>query len=57
MKTKRMRKYTNRFVVYLTDEELLLVQVAAEKTGLPQTVFARKLIMDQVNPLFKDAKK
>lgn len=57
MTQKRIKKYTRRFVIYLTSEELLLIQNAAEHASLPPTVYARNLILAKVNPLLNHEEK
>ena len=57
MGQKKIKKYTKRFVIYLTGEELLLIQKAAEQASIPPTVYARNLILARVNPLLNHEEK
>lgn len=51
-----MGKYTERLDIKMTPEDMLLLAEASLKAGMPLTVYARYLIVLQLNPLMKGAK-
>lgn len=50
-----MAKYTERLDIKMTSQDMLLLAEASLKAGKPLTVYARELILNQINPLFMDA--
>ena len=46
-----MRKYTERLDIKMTAEDMAILAEASLKAGLPLTVYARELIISQINPL------
>lgn len=55
-----MAKYTERLDIKMTSQDMLLLAEASLKAGKPLTVYARDLILDQINPMMrtnKDEKK
>lgn len=51
-----MRKYTERLDIKMTPQDMLLLAEASLKANLPITVYARNLIIDQLNPMLHGAK-
>lgn len=47
-----MAKYTERLVIKMTPEDMAQLAEASLRAGLPLTVYARELIINQINPLF-----
>lgn len=50
-----MRKYTERLDIKMTSQDMVLLAEASLKAGLPITVFARELIIKQLNPMLKES--
>ncbi len=46
-----MRKYTERLDIKMTPEDMQLLAVKSLKAGMPLTVYARELIIKQLNPM------
>lgn len=47
------RKFTERLDIKMTKEDMYLLAQAAYNADKPLTVYARDLIVKQINPLFK----
>lgn len=47
-----MAKFTERLDIKMTPEDMTLLAAASLKAKLPLTVYARELILRQLNPLF-----
>lgn len=46
-----MAKYTERLDIKMTKEDMCLLATASLKAGKPLTVYARELILNQINPM------
>lgn len=52
-----MAKYTERLDIKMTPQDMLLLAEESLKAGMPLTVYARELIISQINPLIGLSKK
>ena len=48
---ERIKKMTERFTIKMAPEDILQIQEAAERAHLAPTVYARKILLDNCNPL------
>lgn len=48
-----MAKFTERLDIKMTPEDMALLAAASLKAKLPLTVYARELILRQLNPIFR----
>lgn len=48
-----MRKYTERLDIKMTSQDMLLLAAASLKANQPLTVYARNLILNQINPMMQ----
>lgn len=46
-----MARYTERLDIKMTREDMALLAAAALRHGMPLTVYARELLINQINPL------
>lgn len=49
------RRYTERLDIKMTKEDMFILAQKAYKEGKPLTVYARELIINQINPLLKQS--
>ena len=49
-----MAKYTERLDIKMTPEDMAILAEESYIKGLPITVYARQLILNQINPLLSD---
>lgn len=48
-----MAKYTERLDIKMTPEDMAILAAQSLKEGMPLTVYARELILSQINPMLK----
>lgn len=48
-----MAKFTERLDIKMTSQDMLLLSEASLKARLPLTVYARELIISQLNPMLQ----
>lgn len=47
------RLYTERLDIKMTSQDMVLLAEASLKAGMPLTVYARELIVSQLNPMLR----
>lgn len=51
-----MAKYTERLDIKMTSEDMYILAEKALKADKPLTVYARELILQQINPLLREGR-
>lgn len=49
-----MGKYTERLDIKMTSQDMCILAAASLKAGKPLTVYARDLILNQINPMMRE---
>lgn len=49
-----MAKYTERLDIKMTSQDMCILATESIKAGKPLTVYARDLILNQINPMMRD---
>lgn len=49
-----MSKYTERLDIKMTAEDMAFLSEASLRANKPLTVYARELIIKQINPMFRE---